>query len=74
MKSTLLLVSGNLLLATVSAQTPKGIANQAVIRNSNNELMANDAIGIKVSILQGSIEGNAVYVETHIVQSNAAGQ
>jgi hypothetical protein len=36
MKRTLLLVSGILLLAAVSAQAPQGIANQAVIRNSNN--------------------------------------
>jgi uncharacterized protein (TIGR02145 family) len=73
MKRTLLLVSGILLLAAVSAQAPQGITNQAVIRNSNNELMSNAAIGIKVSILHGGFEGNAVYVETHNVMSNAAG-
>jgi hypothetical protein len=44
-----------LLMTAISVQAPQDIANQAVIRNSNNELMANAAIAIK---------GNAVYVET----------
>ncbi len=55
------------------AQPPQGISHQAVIRDAHNELVANSQIGIRVSILQGSAGGDAVYVETHTPISNANG-
>jgi hypothetical protein len=57
----------------VLAQAPQGISHQAVIRNAANELVTNSPIGIKVSILQGSADGNVVYSETHLPISNANG-
>lgn len=55
------------------AQGPQGIGHQAVIRDAEGNLVTNSTIGIKVSILQGSAEGTAVYSETHTPQSNANG-
>jgi hypothetical protein len=46
---------------------------QAVIRNSSNTLINNQVVGIKISILQNSPTGNAVYVETQTPTTNANG-
>lgn len=46
---------------------------QAVVRNSANALVQNSPVGIKISLLEGSITGPAVYVETHSAQTNENG-
>jgi hypothetical protein len=65
---TLLLLSLNLM-----AQTPDKISYQAVVRNGNNTLVTNQQIGLKVSVLQGSVTGTSVYAETHTPTTNANG-
>ena len=55
------------------AQAPERISYQAVIRNSSNGLISNQSMGMRISILQGSVNGNAIYVETQTVTSNANG-
>jgi hypothetical protein len=55
------------------AQTPEKISYQAVIRNATNQLAPNQAIGMRVSVLQGSVNGAAVYVETHTKTTNTNG-
>ena len=64
-----------LLLCVVGlfAQAPDKFTYQAVVRFANNSLAANTQIGVRISILQGSVVGEAVFVETHIVNSNANG-
>ncbi len=57
----------------VWAQVPQGFSYQAVVRNANNELITNKNIGVKVSLLQGSENGNVVYSETHTPVSNGNG-
>ena len=52
---------------------PQAMSYQAVIRNSSDALVKNSPIGIKISILQGSSTGPAVYVETHTLQTNQNG-
>jgi len=46
---------------------------QAVIRNSSNALVTNSAVGMRISILQTSATGTAVYVETQTPTTNANG-
>lgn len=55
------------------AQSPQGISHQAVVRDAANNLVINSAIGVRMSILQGSATGPVVYSETHSLQSNANG-
>jgi uncharacterized protein (TIGR02145 family) len=55
------------------AQTPQKFSYQTVIRNSSNQLLVGQTVGIKISILQGSANGSAVYSETHAPQTNANG-
>lgn len=47
------------------ASTPQTFSYQAVVRDSDGELMQNQQIGVQISILQGSAEGTPVYIETH---------
>ena len=55
------------------AQAPQKFSYQSVIRNSGNQLLANQTVGIKISIIQGSATGSAVYAETHSPLTNANG-
>jgi hypothetical protein len=55
------------------SQVPDKMSYQAVIRNTDNQLVANQLIGMRVSILQGSTSGNAVYIETQSKATNTNG-
>jgi hypothetical protein len=64
----------SLLVSLISfAQAPEKMSYQAVVRNATNNLIINQSIGMKISLLQGSASGTAVYVETHTLNSNANG-
>jgi len=54
-------------------QAPNKISYQAVIRDAGNELVSNQQVGMKISILQGSESGTVVYAETHTPTTNANG-
>ncbi len=62
-----------LAVAVAMAQAPEKFTYQAVVRNASNVLVTNAPVGVRVSILQGSASGNAVYVETHTASTNANG-
>ena len=66
-------LSAVLLSVSLWAQAPQQFSYQAVIRNSSNALVSSTAIGMKISLLQGSATGNAVYEETHTPTTNANG-
>jgi uncharacterized protein (TIGR02145 family) len=61
------------LTARVFTQSPEKMSYQALIRNESGELVKNSAVGMKISILQGSASGVAVYIETHETTTNANG-
>ena len=60
-------------LNTVFAQSPNKFSYQAVVRNASNVIVASAPVGMRVSILQTSATGTAVYVETHNPTTNANG-
>ena len=62
-----------LLALSIQAQAPQNFSYQTVIRNSSNQLLIGQTVSIKISILQGSSNGIAVYAETHTPQTNANG-
>jgi len=70
-KSILFLVLLQSLL--IFAQAPQKMTYQSVVRNSANVLLANQTVGVRISILEGSLSGAAVYSETHTVTTNANG-
>ena len=70
---TLLVVAA--FAVTILAQAPQKMSYQAVVRNNSGALVTNQAVGMKVSILQGSATGTVVYSETYSPnpQTNANG-
>jgi uncharacterized protein (TIGR02145 family) len=59
--------------SSVFAQSPQKMSYQAIIRNANEALVQNQEIGMKISILQGSQSGTAVYAETQTPTTNSNG-
>ena len=57
----------------LAAQAPKKMSYQAVVRNSDNSLVISTNIGVKISVLQGTLTGNTVYIETQNVTTNSNG-
>lgn len=59
----------------VHAQAPQKMSYQCIIRNSSGGLIANQSIGLKISILQGTSTGAVVFSETYNPnpQTNANG-
>ena len=73
MKTLFLTLILLLTITAVWAQVPQQISYQSVIRDGNNKVIASSTVGIKISLLQGSATGTAVYVETHRKTTNANG-
>ncbi|MES2772608.1 MAG: hypothetical protein V4722_00395 [Bacteroidota bacterium] len=55
------------------AQVPQKISYQGIIRNAANALVANATVGMRLSIVQTTANGTAVYVETQTPATNANG-
>jgi hypothetical protein len=74
MNRIFILVSAVLLSASLWGQAPpQNFSYQAVVRGANNALVTKKQVGMKISLLQGSETGTAVYVETHTPTSNENG-
>lgn len=74
MKKNILWAVFCLILSAMSfAQVPQMMSYQAVVRGNDNNLVANQQISMRVGILQGSADGEAIYTETHSATTNANG-
>ena len=73
MKNIIAICAAILMTASLWAQSPDKMSYQAVVRDGNNALVTSTAVGMQISILQGSANGTAVYVETQTPTSNANG-
>lgn len=73
MKKLILLSLLSLFATTTFAQAPQKMSYQAVIRNASNVLVANTNVRMRISVLQGTATGTAVYVETQTATTNANG-
>lgn len=62
-----------IITVNVFAQAPEKMSYQAIVRDENYMLASSTIIGMQISILQGSENGTAVYVETQMPTSNANG-
>ena len=54
-------------------QSPEGFNYQAVIRDAGSVILSNQAVGMRLTIQQGSIGGTAVYTESFAANTNAHG-
>ena len=57
----------------LNAQVPQKMSYQAIIRNAANNPVVNTSVGMRISILQNSASGSAVYVETQTPTTNSNG-
>jgi hypothetical protein len=73
MKKLCAFLTAVLIATGAMAQVPEKMSYQAVVRDADNTLLTSQTVGMQISILQGSITGSAVYVETHVPTTNNNG-
>ncbi|MFT6065625.1 MAG: hypothetical protein ACJAQX_001499 [Polaribacter sp.] len=62
-----------LIAVSIFGQSPEKISYQAVVRDATNTTVANQVVGMRISVLQTTANGTAVYVETQTPTTNANG-
>lgn len=73
MKRIFTLVLALVTTVSVWAQSPEKMSYQAVVRNTNDVLLATTMVGMQISILEGNSNGSSVYTETQTPTTNANG-
>src|SRR6056297_199887 len=73
MKKILISIIGIIASITMLAQSPGAFSYQAVARAGNDDLITSQEVSFRISILQGSADGTAVYSETHTDSTNEYG-
>ena len=74
MKKILLsFIISTVLVLSSFGQAPEGFKYQAVLRDAGNTIITNQAVGIQLTIQQGSAGGTAVYTETFSPTTNSYG-
>jgi hypothetical protein len=73
MKKIYTVLAAVVLTVNAFAQAPEKMSYQAVMRDASNKLVTSQAVGMQISILQGSVSGTAVYVETQTPTTNSNG-
>lgn len=73
MKKAITLLTAALLTATVWAQSPEKMSYQSVIRDTDDNLVTEQNVGMQISILEGSSTGTSVYTETQTPTTNING-
>jgi hypothetical protein len=73
MKKLYTIIAAFMLTSVAYTQAPEKMNFQAVIRDASNVLAANQLVGLRISILQGSTAGTAVYEETQTATTNING-
>jgi hypothetical protein len=68
---TLLIISAG--IAQINAQSPASFKYQAVVRDAAGVILTNQAVGMRMTILQGSASGSISYQETFTPTSNTYG-
>jgi len=73
MKRLIALLASVIITAAAFSQAPESLSYQSVIRNAANDLVVSSGVGMRLSILQGSVSGSSVYVETQTPSTNING-
>ncbi len=58
---------------TTWAQFPEAINYQAVVRDASGNILPNQSVRFRLSLLRGSASGTVIYSETHLKTTNANG-
>jgi hypothetical protein len=62
-----------IIVCKINAQVPQAFNYQAVVRNSGGNIITNQPVGVRISILQGSSSGVVVYSEIFTPTTNQFG-
>ena len=73
MKKFILTLTIVLMVVGLIAQVPLAFKYQAVVRGNAGDIMAKQAVGLRISIRTGSPGGTVVYQETHSTTTNQFG-
>ena len=73
MKNSYAILIALFIVGSTFAQAPEKMSYQAVVRDSGDALVTNQAVGMQISILQTTASGTAVYVETQTPTTNING-
>jgi hypothetical protein len=74
MKKNLLLFSLLLFIGgSILAQAPQAFKYQAIARDASGNILSNQQVSLRISLLQGNESGNVVYSEIHNVRTNDFG-
>jgi hypothetical protein len=73
MKNNYSILVALFIVATTFAQAPEQMSYQAIVRDATGNLVTNQQVGMQISILQTTVSGTAVYVETQTPTTNANG-
>ena len=57
----------------VSAQTPEKMSYQAIVRSSDNTLVSDSDVGLRIIVRQGAVDGTNTYEEIHSATTNTNG-
>ena len=75
MRKITTLIAALLMAVATFAQAPQGFSYQAVVRDAQNAIVANQTVDVNVTILQGAAfeSAKAVFSEKHSAKTNANG-
>ncbi len=62
-----------IVVATYAQTFPQGMNYQAVMRDLDGQVLADQDIGVKITLLGGGVEGKIVYSEVHQLNTNRFG-
>ena len=73
MRYTLIPLVAIFLVTNLYSQVPESFNYQAVVRNNNGSVIADQLVAIKISLLRGELNGSPVYVEAFTPTTNQFG-
>lgn len=73
MKRPALTLLFSILTTFLFAQVPQGFNYQAVVRDNSGNVLPDQTVGFRISILETTSSGNSVYTETHSATTNDFG-
>ncbi|MBI9068962.1 MAG: tail fiber domain-containing protein [Salinivirgaceae bacterium] len=73
MRKLLFILIGIVLTAVLFGQNHNGFKYQAVLRAADGKVIADEELGLRISILTGSETGSIIYTEEHLKSTNTVG-
>ncbi|MCK5137595.1 MAG: hypothetical protein KAR19_17550 [Bacteroidales bacterium] len=73
MKKLILVSFGFMLMLSLLAQAPDYFNYQAMLRNMDGTPMKKEEVSIQVDLLQGTIDGTSIYLESHNTETDDRG-